>query len=162
MGSSDAARRAGTKVASIETVGTINPTAIAIIGPWGANELNIAENTRGSGNARSKPIVQPIADSVAPLPQDQAENIPFVRAQRHADADLARSLGYRICDNAINPHTAASSRGRQAKTLRSSTINLSPPALSSTRSCMVQILPTGWRLFTAHTARCNMGASGFD
>jgi len=27
---------------------------------------------------------------------------------------------------------------------------------------MVQILPTGWRLFTAHIARCNMGASAFD
>ena len=33
MGSSDAARRAGMKVASIETVGTINPTAIATTGP---------------------------------------------------------------------------------------------------------------------------------
>jgi hypothetical protein len=66
MGSSDAAPRAGMKVASIETVGTINPTAIATIGPWGANELNTAENTRGSGNARSRPIVQPVADSMAP------------------------------------------------------------------------------------------------
>jgi len=26
------------KVASIETAGTINPTTIATIGPWGANE----------------------------------------------------------------------------------------------------------------------------
>jgi hypothetical protein len=54
------------KVASIETVGTINFTAIATIGPWGSNELNTAENTRGSGHAGSRPIVQPVADSVAP------------------------------------------------------------------------------------------------
>jgi hypothetical protein len=65
MGSSEAARRAGMKVASIETVGTINPTTIATIGPWGAKALNIIENTRGSGNARSRPIAQPIADSIA-------------------------------------------------------------------------------------------------
>ena len=73
MGSSDAARRAGMKVASIETVGTINPTAIATIGPWGANELKTAENTRGSGNARSRPIEQPIADSI---PECAPSSIP--------------------------------------------------------------------------------------
>jgi hypothetical protein len=56
MESSDAARRAGMKVSSIETVGTINPTVIATIDPWGANELNTTENSRGSGNARSRPI----------------------------------------------------------------------------------------------------------
>jgi len=39
MASSDAARRAGMKVVSSETAGTINATAIAAIGPWGAKRL---------------------------------------------------------------------------------------------------------------------------
>ena len=77
MGSSDAARRAGMKVASIETVGTINPTAIATSGPWSANELNRVEKIRGRGNARSRPIEQPVAESIAPCRKTRLTTFPW-------------------------------------------------------------------------------------
>src|SRR6266849_5491599 len=103
MGSTHVARRAGNQVASNamrpNNSGTqANDTASIELSP-----NKVGKQTRHDCRARNA-RQNPSSDRLEALAYHQTQHLDVLRAKRHADADLSRSLRHAIADHAVDAH----------------------------------------------------------
>ena len=113
LGSTRAARRAGTKHASAAIASSNAGTAMNVTASVALTSKSSFDTARVSAADASSPIAIPIPATPSPSPEHETMDLGRARAQREANADLARAATHGVRHHPVDADRSEDERERR-------------------------------------------------